>query len=166
MRDWRARLEMWVDVWDRLEELTRDCFPVSRSSGLPWPVGLPTCPALTDFYARCDGGTFGAYLVSPVSGLGDPSAGWLAGSPGPDLSHGRWVEFGSHEFGHTLLWNADADEVMLYSPDDEEPRRLKRTMEAFLERLFYPSAKASNETTVMWAGALAEAEAVAKAGGD
>jgi hypothetical protein len=32
---------------------------------------------------------------------------------------------------------------------------------AFLERLFYPAAKASDETIQMWAEALAEADKIA-----
>jgi hypothetical protein len=158
MRDWRLRLARWAKAWDRLPELTRDCFEIRPPSGTAWPKEVPTCAALSDLYALCDGGTFGAYTLSAVAELADPSTGWLAGSPGLDLKSGKWVDLGSHEYGHTLLWDAEADEVMLYSPDDEEPRRLRRTMEEFLTRLFYPSAKASNQATRLWLAALTEAE--------
>jgi hypothetical protein len=161
MKDWRTRLENWVHVWGQLEELTRDCFPVNPAADAVWPAGLPACPALSDFYARCDGGTFGPYELAPLAELTDPSSGWLAGSPGLELKPGCWLEFGSHEYGHALLWAADIDEVLLYSPNDEETRRSKRTMEEFLGRLFLPSAKASNETCQLWAEALTEAEQVA-----
>jgi hypothetical protein len=119
---------------------------------------------LSDLYALCDGGKFGAYSLSSVAELADPSAGWLAGSPGLDLTAGRWVELGSHEHGHTVLWDARADEVVLYSPDDEEPRRLRRTMDEFLARLFYPSDKASGEATRLWLAALTEADALVEPG--
>lgn len=159
MRDWRTRLDRWVRVWDQLPELTRDCFPVRPPVNTAWPAGLPSCPALADFYARCGGGTFGAYSVCSVAELQDPAAdAWLADSPGLDPKPGRWILFAHHEHGHVVVWDADADDVLLYSPDDMASRRLGRTMAGFLERLFYPSAKASNETTQMWAEALAEAD--------
>jgi hypothetical protein len=162
MRDWRLRLATWVRVRDRLPELTRDCFEIRPPSGAPWPKGVPACVALSDLYGLCDGGTFGDYSLSAVAELADPSTGWLAGSPGLDLKPGRWAELGSHEYGHALLWDAQADEVMLYSPDDEEPRRLHRTVEEFLTRLFYPSARASSEATKLWLAALAEADGLAE----
>ncbi len=163
MRDWKARLEQWVRVWDELSELTRDCFEVRSPVRSNWPAALPTCPTLVDFYARCDGGTFGSYDISPVSELEDPSAGSLADSPGLEmLKPGRSIQFGNHEFGHFLLWDADADEVLLYSPDDEEPQRLKRTIAQFVERLLYPSQTAAEDeddgTNEMWIEALAEAD--------
>jgi hypothetical protein len=83
---------------------------------------------------------------------------WLAGSPGLDLKPGRWIEFGNHEYGHSLLWDADADEVLLYSADDEAPRGTKRSMERFLRGLFSPPADADNETIRMWYEALAESD--------
>ncbi len=156
MRDWRPCLETWIRGWDRLSELTRDCFPVRAAAG-GWPAGLPPCPAWADFYARCDGGTFGPYDLNPAAELTDPAAGWLAGSPGLELAPGRYVAVGSHEYGHAVLWDAAVDEMVLYSPDDEAPRRLGRTAEQFLGRLFRPSAKASAEATQLWAEALAEA---------
>jgi hypothetical protein len=158
MRDWRSRLEKWVRGWDRLQELTQDCFPVRPQAGATWPAGLPCCPALADFYARCDGGTFGPYTFLPAAELADPAAGWLEDSPGLEPVPGRWVHVGDHEYGHALLWDSGPDEVVLYSPDDEEPRRLGRTMDQFLGRLFHPSVKASSEATQLWAEALAEAD--------
>jgi hypothetical protein len=150
-----------VQVWERLPELTRDCFEVRPLSGGTWPQHVPACAALSDLYALCDGGTFGPYSLSALAELTDPSTGWLAGSAGLDLEAKKWVELGSHEYGHALLWDAQADEVVLYSPDDEEARRLGRTMDEFLTRMFYPSKKASNETTLLWLAALTEADELA-----
>ncbi len=162
MRDWRPRLDRWIQVWDRLPELTQDCFAV-RPAGRGWPSDLPACPALGDLYARCDGGTFGAYTFVPVAELA-AVAGWLANSPGLEAVSGQLLQVGNHEYGHCLLWDTAVDEVVLYSPDDEAPRRLGRTMERFLGRLFHPSATASSETTQLWAEALAEADKIAEAG--
>jgi hypothetical protein len=94
--------------------------------------------------------------------LTDPSADeWTAGLPELELKPGRWLQLGDHDYGHMLLWDADADEVMLYSPDDGEPHRLQRTIEDFFARLFRPSAKASNEANQLWREALAEADKLA-----
>jgi hypothetical protein len=158
MRNWRERLDRWARNWDRLPEATRDSFAIRKPSTLGWPPELPQCAPLTEFYTRCDGGTFGRYDLSAKADLADPSNGWLADSPGLDLKPGRWIEFGNHEYGHQLLWDADADEVMLYSSDDEEPRRFKRSMERFLQGLFSPPADAENETIRMWFAALAESD--------
>jgi hypothetical protein len=57
-------------------------------------------------------------------------------------------------------WDADADEFLLYNADDEAPRRLKRSMESFLERLFFPSSKANSEGAQMRLEALAESDAL------
>jgi hypothetical protein len=163
MRDWQAKLDHWVRVWGRLPELTQDCFPLHPSSGIALPPALRSCAALADFYSRCDGGRFGAYDLSRMAELRDLAADeWLASSPGLErMKPGGCLALGGHEFGHILLWDRDADQILLYSPDDMAPRRLRRTMAAFLERLFYPSAKASNESVQMWAEALAEADKVA-----
>lgn len=165
MHDWKTKLEKWVSGWNQLSELTQDCFPVRppvpREGDGNWPEDLPSCPILVEFYARCDGGRFGSYTLSPLAELSDPSSGWLADSPGLELTQGRWIEFGDHEFGHALLWDADADEVVIYSPDDEEPSRLKRTMSQFIERLLNPSQKTADdeddESNAMWIEALDEA---------
>lgn len=165
MRDWEGKLENWVQVWDQLSESTRDCFPISRPSGNSWPAALPSCPTLIEFYARCDGGTFGTYTVGPLAEVSDPSSGEWSDSPGLELTPGRWIQFGYHEYGHTLLWDADNDEVVIYSPDDEEPSRLKRSMAQFLERLLYPSRATTEDeddnSNEMWIEALQEAQDLA-----
>jgi hypothetical protein len=103
--------------------------------------------------------------VEPLAEASDPSSGEFADSPGLELTRGRWIQFGYHEYGHALLWDADADEVVLYSPDDEEPSRLKRTIAQFVERLFYPSETTSEEevdaSNEMWIEALKEADDLA-----
>jgi hypothetical protein len=163
MRDWKSKLETWIHAWDDLPELTRDCFPIRRPVTVPWKSDLPSCPTLIDFYTRCDGGTFGSFDISSMTELNDPSSECLADSPGLQLKPGRWIQFGNHNFGHHLLWDADADEVVLYSPDDEEPTRLKQTMSEFFDRLLHPSKKTmeyeDDESNAMWIEALKEAKA-------
>lgn len=163
---WKDRLENWVSVWDQLSEQAQDCFPVSRpvtrDGENAWPEDLPNCPTLLDFYARCDGGRFGSYTLLPLAELCDPSDDeWLEGMPGLELTEGKWIEFGNHDFGHALWWDSDADEVVLYNPDDEEPTRLKRTIDQFVERLFHPTKKTTDdeddESIAMWIEALQEA---------
>lgn len=160
MRDWKAALDKWTRAWEGLSELTRDCFDVRQPIRFTWNSALPNCPALADFYARCNGGTFGSFDISSVDELNDPSD-WLADSLGEELTPGRWLQFGNHQFGHHLLWDADADEVLLYSPDDDEPERLKQTVAQFFERLLNPSKKTKDyeddETNEMWMEALQEA---------
>jgi hypothetical protein len=162
MHDWKSRLAQWIHAWEDLSELTQDCFPIRRPIQFAWKPALPKCPTLADFYALCDGGKFGSFDISSVTELNDPSSGWLADSPGLELKPGRWIQFGNHEFGHHLLWDADADEVVLYSPDDEEPTRTKQTISQFIERLLYPSKKTmeweDDESNGMWIEALKEAE--------
>ncbi len=96
--------------------------------------------------------------------LADPAAGWLKDSPGLTPVSGQFVQVGNHEYGHAVLWEVAIDEVVLYSPDDEAVRRLGRTMDQFLGRLFHPSAKASSEATQLWEEALAEADKHAEPG--
>ena len=117
MRDWKSKLDKWIQAWQDLSELTRDCFPIRRPITVAWKSALPNCPTLTGFYALCDGGTFGSFDVSSVTELNDPSSGSLADSPGLELKPGRGIQFGNHYFGHYLLWDADVDEIVLYSPD-------------------------------------------------
>lgn len=161
MQDWRARLEHWIRVWDRLPEETRHCFGIHPPLGAAWPEGLATCTALSDLYARCNGGTFGSYGISQMAYLSDPSGGWLAHRLDLDLKPSRWLEFGGHDYGHALWWDADADEVMLCIVDNDEPEQLGQTMEEFLTRLFFPPMGSENEEIQFWAAALAEADKLA-----
>lgn len=158
MPDWRVRLENWVRVWDRLPELIRDCYPVKPPSKAAWRKGLPICTALSDLYARCNGGTFEGFDLSRVTKLTDPSAGALADFLKLDLKPGRWLELGYHHDGHALWWDSDTDQVTLCTGDDYEPQRLGWTMEDFLVRLFYPSTTALSAETQFWAAALAKAD--------
>ena len=58
MATWQARLEKLVRLGDRLPGDLGEVFSAARPEKSPWPSGLPSCPALEEFYRLCDGGSF------------------------------------------------------------------------------------------------------------
>jgi hypothetical protein len=83
---------------------------------------------------------------------------------------GRWLVFGSNEFSHSLIWDADRDAVLLYDSDggdlwDADDTGLAYdgsgpgatghlTLAQFFERLVNPAPNSRDETTREWAAAL------------
>src|SRR5690242_20286329 len=86
-----------------------------------WPEGLPSSPSLREFYAECDGGSLGPFSFLPLAEVADETRSlgdWMEGrEPDGMPPRGRWPVFGNNEYGHSLIWDADRDAVLLYDSD-------------------------------------------------
>ena len=174
MRTLRSTIAALRRHGDSLPEPYCDCYDANPPSGSPWPAGLPRSPLLQDFYAACDGGRLGAFSFLSLDELADETestADWMQ-STGCDAMpvKGHWLVFGNHDFGLTLIWDADRDAVLLYDSDggdlyDADDTTLAYdgsgpaatghlTLGQFFERLVNPNIDSRDESTRLWATAL------------
>lgn len=174
MRSLRSTIEALRNHGTSLPEPDCDCFNANPPSGGPWPAGLPTSPLLQDFYATCDGGTFGAYTFLSLDELAAETAvtaDWMESMGSDELPQkGLWLVLGHNEYGHTLIWDADRDAVLLYDSDggglwDSDNSKLDYdgswpgstghlTLASFLDRLVNPARDSEDELTQLWREAL------------
>src|SRR5581483_4390398 len=121
MRTLRSTIEALRDHGTSLPEPYGDCFDANPPSDGPWPAGLPTSPPLGDFYAACDGGRIGPYSFLACDELAAETAAisdWMESLGCDELpQRGLWLVFGHDDYGHTLIWDADRDAVLLYESD-------------------------------------------------
>lgn len=142
---------------------------VEPPSGGSWPQGLPSSPLLREFYAECDGGTLGPFSFLPLGEVADETAtigDWMeqTGADEEMPPRGRWLVFGSGEYGHALIWDADHDAVLLYDSDsgsiegagdqalaDGGPGSTHSlTLARFFERLVNPPINSEYESMMTW----------------
>jgi hypothetical protein len=174
MRALRSTIELLRDHGSELPEPYCDCFDANPPSSNPWPGGLPTCPPLQEFYAACDGGRIGPYQFLPRDELSAETAAiadWMESIGSEELpQQGLWLVLGHNEYGHTLIWDADRDAVLLYDSDggdlwDADNTRLAYdgswpgstghlTLAQFFDRLVNPARDSPDETTQLWREAL------------
>jgi len=142
MRDWRVELEKMVRFGGAIPEPLCDCFEVQPPSGSGWPDGLPSCPALRDFYRLCDGGRLGDFSflrLGEVKTTTEETREWIDRRGGEDdLTPGRWAQWGYDEFGEYLLWDEARCQLFLYDSDGGGTEEVGGPVERFLERLFNP----------------------------
>jgi hypothetical protein len=136
---------------------------------------------LREFYAECDGGTLGPFSFLPLAEVADETtstADWMEGREPDEMSpRGRWLIFGSNEYGHSLIWDADRDAVLLYDSDggdlwDADDTTLSYdgsgpsptghlTIARFFERLVNPSIDTEDEEMVTWVEVLVHLDQLA-----
>jgi hypothetical protein len=156
-----------------LPEPLRDLFEARPPSGKPWPAGLPSCPALAEFYALCDGGRFYPYEVLPLRNIAKETASlrdWVGDDADDEAPAGPWLVLGRHAEvdSHVLVWDVAADRVGLYSADngwifDEEGgwSFAGGSPAALWEGLFFPPAKSRDEMERLWHQALGRLDGLA-----
>ena len=137
-------------------------FEIPPPAGGGWPPGVPSCPALRDFYGLCDGGNLSLqYTFLPLAGVAPETDRWRAELPklegdGNDwwLEPGRHAVFGTDSGGALLVWDAAGDRVstLYWRGGDWEPLGL--SFEQFLEALFFDPARVQADD--MWAEALTQ----------
>ena len=174
MRVMRSTIEMLRNHGTALPEPYCDCFDANPPAGGPWPAGLPTSPQLQEFYLACDGGRIGPYSFLSVDELAAETAAtadWMASLGSEELPEkGLWLVLGHDEYGHTLIWDADRDAVLLYDTDggdlwDADNTALAYdgswpgstghlTLAQFFDRLVNPARDAPDELTQLWREAL------------
>ncbi len=161
-RDWRTRLANLVRLgkgW----EFPWNAYRPRPPSGRPWPKGLPSSTTLRDFYALCDGG--------PFSGLGSclrlrelrTAANNMAAQVeqdrkelGNDLEPfvmGRHLVLATDPEDFPLIWDSETNLLAWYQPPVEGGsgwHPLRVTLDAALQRLFFPEAGATFAADVMW----------------
>ena len=162
---WQSQLQKLVRVAEQLPEALNEEFSVQQPSGQKWPAGLPSCPALQEFYALCDGGTFSHYSLHPLADL-------QQFREDDEAEPGRYVEIGDTRFGHSLVWDSDEDRVGYYDFDGADgfvmseetgAELMGRTMADFLTGLFSPPRRTRGDPVQqMWAKVLAELDRVAE----
>jgi hypothetical protein len=181
MRSLRATIRALREHGPSLPESLGDCYHAEPPGGARWPEGLPSCPSLREFYAACDGGTLGPFAFLPLAEVADETASmadWLeGGEPDGMPPRGRWLVFGSNEYGHSLIWDADRDAVLLYDSDggdlwDADDATLTYdgsgpsptghlTIGRFFERLVNPPIDTEDEGTATWAEVLGHLDRLA-----
>jgi hypothetical protein len=164
MATWQSQIQKLVRVAELLPEPLNEAFLVQPSSGGSLPAGLPSCPALQEFYALCDGGTFSHYSLHPVAEVQEFSED-------DEAEPGRYVVIGDTEFGHSLVWDSDEDRVGYYDFDGADgfvmseetgAELMGRTMADFLAGLFAPPRSTrGDQVQQMWAKVLTELDRVA-----
>jgi hypothetical protein len=166
MATWQSQLQKLVRVGEQLPEPLNLAFSAERPSGRGWPSRLPSCPALQEFYALCNGGTFNHYSLGRLADLQH-----LRGHGGQDgIEPGRYVIIGDTEFGHPLVWDSIEDRVGYYDPDGADGLVLSeetgaegmgRSMADFLAGLFAPPRRTrGDQVQQLWGQALAELERI------
>ena len=165
MTTWRDRLRKLVRVAGRLPAPFGESFSVRPPSGRRWPARVAPCPALQEFYALCDGGTFSHYSLDRLA--------MLQTFQGDDAAEpGQYVGFGNTGFGHPLVWDGAADRVGYHDLDGADgfvwseetgAELMGRTMADFLAGLFSPPRHTRGDPTQqMWAQVLADLERLAE----
>jgi hypothetical protein len=174
MRTLRSTIEALRNHGTSLLEPYRDSFEANPPSSGPWPSGLPTSPQLQDFYAACDGGRLGGYTFLALDELATETAAtadWMESLGSEELPQkGLWLVFGHNEHGHTLIWDADRDAVLLYDSDggdlwDSDNSKLAYdgswpgstghlTLAQFFDHLVNPARHSPDEMTQLWREAL------------
>ncbi len=174
MRALRSTIETLRNHGTTLPEPYRDCFDANPPSSDPWPAGLPTSPQIQEFYAACDGGRLGAYSFLSLDELAAETAAtaaWMESMGSEELPQkGLWLVLGHNDYGHTLIWDADRDAVLLYDSDggdlwDSDDTKLAYdgswpgstghlTLAEFLDRLVNPARDSDDELTQLWREAL------------
>ena len=175
MRTLQSMLQALRKHGKSLPEPLCDCFSVKPPGKARWPKDLPTSRLLAEFYAECDGGSLGSFRFLRLGELAQHTqweADWMARVVEPEgmPPRCRWLVFGSNEYGHSLIWDADRDAVLLYDSDggdlwDADDPSLAYdgsgpgstghlTLAQFFDRLVNPDLKAKDEGTRDWAEAL------------
>jgi hypothetical protein len=174
MRALRSTIEALRIHGTSLPEPYCECFDANPPSSGPWPAGLPTSPQLEGFYAACDGGRLGAYAFLSLDELATETAAtadWMESMGSDELPQkGLWLVLGHNDYGHTLIWDADRDAVLLYDSDggdlwDSDNTNLAYdgswpgstghlTLAQFFDRLVNPTPDSDDESTQLWLEAL------------
>jgi hypothetical protein len=168
MAAWQSQLQRLVRVAERLPEPLNEAFSARPPSGGNWPPSLPSCPALQEFYALCDGGTFSHYSLHRLAELQD----FREDRGDDEIEPGRYVVIGDTEFGHPLIWDSTQDRVGYYDVDGADgfvmseetgAELMGRAMSDFLAGLFSPPRRTrGDQVQQMWGQALAELGRIAE----
>ena len=163
MATWQSQIQKLVRVAEQLPEPLNEAFSARPSSGGSWPPSLPPCPALQEFYALCDGGTFSHYSLHPLAELHEFQED-------DEAEPGRYLAIGDTEFGYSLVWDSVEDRVGYYDFDGADgfvwseetgAELMGRRMVDFLAGLFSPPRRTrGDEVQQMWAKVLAELDRV------
>jgi hypothetical protein len=149
MPTWQAQLRKLVEIFEELPEPLTEAFLVEPPSGKAWRKGIPSCPALQEFYSLCDGGTFSYYTLSA---LGD-----LQKFDEEEVEGNRYLAIGDTQFGHTLVWDSREDRVGYYDFDGADGLVMSAEtgaalmglpMEGFLRGLFTPPTRPNKRDDV------------------
>src|SRR5207244_2473255 len=125
----------------------------------PWPKQLPATPALVEFYSLCDGGTFSAVEIFPLQTVKDQRANLLRALDLEAIAAqpGTVVVFG---FNHAKLYFVDTenDLVSAYNTATKEWEHYNQSFEQFLDDLFTPGSRYSDDMSEYWTNVLEQLE--------
>ena len=162
MVDWRDRLTALVRFGKDLPE-PMNCFRARPPTGRSWPRGLPSCPALAEFYALCDGGQFFCWDFLPLRRVKAEAAafrGW-PDRPGDRTADMRHLLLAYDPDSFALLWDSEKDEVIQYKQDAQSHYPRGTPFAAFVKELFAPEL-AADELPDLWVATLRHLDGLAE----
>jgi hypothetical protein len=164
MVDWRSRLAALVRFGKDLPEPMNLCFRARPPTRGGWPKRLPSCPALVEFYALCDGGQFSCYDFLPLRRVKAEAAafrGW-PDRPGDQSAGVRHLLLGYDQDSFALIWDSAKDELIHYKSDAQSAYPRGVPFAAFAEKLFAPEL-GPGELPDLWVAALRHLDGLAEA---
>jgi hypothetical protein len=163
MADWRARLAALVRFGNDLPE-PMNGFRGRPPTGRPWPRGLPSRPALVEFYNLCDGGQFFFWDFLPLRRVKAEAAafrGWpdRPGDPAADM---RYLLLAYDPDSFALLWDSERDEVFPYKHEAQSDCPRGTPFAAFVQELFAPEL-AADALPDLWVATLRHLDGLGEA---
>jgi len=135
-------------------------FEARKPSGKAWPKGLPSVPALVEFYALCDGGQLSALEVFPLQKVKTRRASLLSAiGVAEKVDRDKVIIFGENSFNFLHFVDTATDRVYACNPGaGADEWEQFGTTDEFLQALFTPKSKYRDEASDMWDEALEQLE--------
>jgi hypothetical protein len=163
MVDWRDRLAALVRFGKDLPEPMSLCFRARPPTRRGWPKALPSCAALIEFYALCDGGQFFCYEFFRLRQVKAEAAAFRdwPDRPGDQSAGVRHLLLGYDQDSFALIWDSAKDELVQYKSDAQLEYPSGVPFAAFVEKLFAPEL-APGALPDLWVVALRHLDGLAE----
>ena len=135
-------------------------FCIREPSAKPWPKALPSTPTLVEFFSLCDGGNFSAIEILSLQTIKAERATMLLAidleAIAAEPEHILVIGFNS--LGFVYFVDTENDLVSGYNPRSRDWEHHNQSFESFLEDLFTPGSRYSDEATEEWTQVLQQVE--------
>ena len=157
MCDWRKQLAALVAIQDS-ELFPLSVFSIRPPDQSPWPLGLPVCDAIRDFYELCDGGMISLEATWSSKGtLAEQNRTWqrrlfdYRGDGADVLLPQLHLVLGVDSAGAPLIWNAESGELSTFYAQGGDWEHWNVSVDAYLQRIFCGQRHGEG----LWSDALA-----------